>query len=277
MDYHTSLVAEFCHVTVDQTGGSSHAMETLGFIKSLDSLFSKLEELNSSMSMILCTDRNLSVAKVIREEPKYANVVHEYDIWHLGKSIRKKVIQASRQRNCGLLTLWSKSIVNHFWYCAQSCNGDPDVLVRKWKSLIRHISNDHEQCEHDNLSQQEASDKAWVTEGSSAFFAVQRIVLDKSILSAMKKCRHFIHTSVLESFHNILLKYMPKRLNFWKKSTRMRMQLAIMDHNFNVGRGFLGKKWPSYSKITKSIKHRNVFEKKTYDWRSVVMNEILSK
>ena len=57
----------------------------------------------------------------------------------------------------------------------------------------------------------------------------------------------------------------------------MRMQLAIMDHNFNVGRGFLGKKWPSYSKITKSIKHRNVFEKKTYDWRSVVMNEILSK
>lgn len=40
----------------------------------------------------------------------------------------------------------------------------------------------------------------------------------------------------LEVYHNVTLKYAPKRLHFGYDSMRARTELAIMDHNMNVGR-----------------------------------------
>lgn len=40
----------------------------------------------------------------------------------------------------------------------------------------------------------------------------------------------------LEVFHNVTLKYAPKRLHFAYDSMRARTELAIIDHNMNIGR-----------------------------------------
>ncbi|KAI8495237.1 hypothetical protein Bbelb_272230 [Branchiostoma belcheri] len=40
----------------------------------------------------------------------------------------------------------------------------------------------------------------------------------------------------LEVFHNMLLKYTPKRLHFWYMSMMGRMKLAVLDHKYNVDR-----------------------------------------
>jgi len=40
----------------------------------------------------------------------------------------------------------------------------------------------------------------------------------------------------LEVFHNEILKFAPKRLHFHRDSMIARVQLAILDHNENVGR-----------------------------------------
>lgn len=43
-------------------------------------------------------------------------------------------------------------------------------------------------------------------------------------------------TGSLEVYHNIMLKYMPKRLHFGYDTMVARTQLAILDNNYNVGR-----------------------------------------
>ena len=82
-----------------------------------------------------------------------------------------------------------------------------------------------------------------------------------------------VHTSALESFHNVILKYAPKRLFFPSASMNTRMQLAVIDHNVNSGRTSLGQWWPSYRKTTKQIK-KGVYEKKEY--RYVIRRSSLS-
>ncbi|XP_033127656.1 uncharacterized protein LOC117125294 [Anneissia japonica] len=46
----------------------------------------------------------------------------------------------------------------------------------------------------------------------------------------------FKHTGSLEVFHGMLLKYCPKREHFSYEGQRARLQLAVLDHNENVGR-----------------------------------------
>lgn len=46
----------------------------------------------------------------------------------------------------------------------------------------------------------------------------------------------FIYTGSLEVFHAVMLKYTEKRLHFGYDSMRARTQLAVLDHNSNVGR-----------------------------------------
>ena len=40
----------------------------------------------------------------------------------------------------------------------------------------------------------------------------------------------------LEVFHSAMLKYVPKRLHFCNTVQKARTQLAVLDHNENVGR-----------------------------------------
>ncbi|KAL7381559.1 hypothetical protein ABVT39_007691, partial [Epinephelus coioides] len=47
---------------------------------------------------------------------------------------------------------------------------------------------------------------------------------------------HFKHTGSVEVYHNVMLKYLPKRLHFGYDTMVARTQLAILDNNYNVGR-----------------------------------------
>ena len=47
---------------------------------------------------------------------------------------------------------------------------------------------------------------------------------------------YYIYTGSLEVYHQVMLKYAEKRLDFSYDSMRARTHLAIVDHNCNVGR-----------------------------------------
>jgi hypothetical protein len=47
---------------------------------------------------------------------------------------------------------------------------------------------------------------------------------------------HGMHTGSLENLHSLILAYAPKRLDFDPPGYLSRVQLAIIDHNRNVGR-----------------------------------------
>ena len=72
--------------------------------------------------------------------------------------------------------------------------------------------------------------------GSSAYVALEEVVLNKKFLKDIEKLTEFHHTGELEVYHSLLLKYVPKRLHFSHKGMVVRTQLAVIDHNSNTER-----------------------------------------
>ena len=57
----------------------------------------------------------------------------------MAKSVPKKLTKKAKAKYCGQLYPWIQSISNHLWWAAQTCDGDAQLLVEKWKSIVHHI------------------------------------------------------------------------------------------------------------------------------------------
>ena len=76
--------------------------------------------------------------------------------------------------------------------------------------------------------------KSYLKFGSPAYNALHQVVFDKKLL---RLAHYYVNSRVtyqLESFHNLILKYYPKRIGY-RQSYQMRIALAIFDHNHHVG------------------------------------------
>ena len=69
---------------------------------------------------------SLQVQKIMRTE--YPEINHQYDIWHVAKSIFKKLLLRSRQSEHQDLARWVTSIMRHFWWSCASCDGNYQSL-----------------------------------------------------------------------------------------------------------------------------------------------------
>ena len=60
------------------------------------------------------------------------------------KGITKKLIKAGKEKGNEKLLVWVKAIHTHLYWCALSTKqGFGDLIIEKWKSVIRHIANFH--------------------------------------------------------------------------------------------------------------------------------------
>ena len=128
-------------------------MELFGAKKSFHFLKSSGLQISSFIS-----DRHKSIAKWIRiSEPQTS---HYHNFWHVSKSITRKLLAASKETGNELIKDWMKGIRNHLYWCALSTKqGFGDMIVAKWKSMMRHISNKHtdhpnplfKQCAHGDI------------------------------------------------------------------------------------------------------------------------------
>ena len=86
---------------------------------------------------------------------------------------------------CGIVGEWTKSIINHLYWCAASVTNDDyapddasdhddddddnddngDKILKCWKSLMDHLCNIHDNCYHDELSTLDARRKKWLIPG----------------------------------------------------------------------------------------------------------------
>ena len=48
-----------------------------------------------------------------------------------------------KQKDCTILNGWIKSIVNHLWWCCETCEGDEVELKEKWLHLLCHMVSKH--------------------------------------------------------------------------------------------------------------------------------------
>ena len=72
----------------------------------------------------------------------YPDVDHQFNVWHLTKSVTKKLTEKAK-KDCGDLFPLIKSVSSHLWWCANTCNGDKELLGEKWISIVHHTANIH--------------------------------------------------------------------------------------------------------------------------------------
>ena len=224
MDSTTNQLICFIVVHV-ANAGNSVAMEKYGLIKTLDSL----EETGVNVAC-LTTDRHISIRKYMREDR--SKILHQFDIWHVSKSVKKKLTKAAKKKVCNKLSGWA---------CC-TCNRNAQLLKEKWISLVYHVRGIHEwdgcelyrECEHEEYSLAKQMRKKWLENDGPAYNALKNIVLDKQLLKDLPQLRFFKHTGQLEVYHALLNKYCGKRFAYSYAGMVARTQLAVLDHNSGV-------------------------------------------
>jgi len=87
------------------------------------------------------TDSHTGIVSLRKTD--YPHIDHQYDVWHLAKIVTKKLGKKGKTKHCGQLFPWIQSISNHLWWFVQTCCGDAELFIEKWKSIVYHVSNVH--------------------------------------------------------------------------------------------------------------------------------------
>ena len=263
MDQKSGIIVNTNLIHVSETGGISTNMEKLGCERGLNDVTANLDV------SVLATDRHLQIGPLLKK--KFEKIDHQFDIWHVSKNIVKKLTKIAKQKNCGELYNWIQSIANHLWWSCATCEGDTEVLTEKWTSIISHIANIHkftsnkhfQKCEHARLNAKQRKGKIWLKPGTVVYEELVKVVMAKKFLNILPKLTKFCHTGNLEVFHSLITKYCPKRQHFSYKGMQARAQLAVLDHNTNVGR-----KQAIRKKGTQAgqLRYKQVFTKRRKTW-----------
>lgn len=224
---------------IDQVGPgkNSNNLEPLTFQKSLNRLIQ--EKVNVK---IVATDRHSVIKNIMSNQ--FPRIDHQFDVWHLCKSIHKKLLAASKKKNCRDIASWISAITNHLWWSSQTCNQNVNILIDKWKSVLFHVANKHtfkslkyyKKCQHRRLTAAQKKDTRWIGSNHPAHNILKKIINDSMLLRDITKIEKFCHTGDLENFHSKVLKYKPKRLCFKMDGMIARTALGALSHNRNVNR-----------------------------------------
>ncbi|KAH7946325.1 hypothetical protein HPB49_023236 [Dermacentor silvarum] len=133
----------------------------------------------------LTTDRHPGVNRYCRvEKPE---IKHWFDTWHVAKGLKKKLLAASRTHQ--VITPWIQSILNHLYWVAAMGQGDGELVISMWRSLLNHVCNKHDghdgpykKCLHDSLD-----DREWLRPASPAFLRLKTIVDNARLLKDIRR------------------------------------------------------------------------------------------
>ena len=111
-------------------------------------------------------------------------------------------------------------------------------------SVIHHVTNRHKwsgnrhfhKCEHNRLLTDQQRKKKWLKLGSASHTALVNIVKDEHLLKDIVHLTKFVHTTALEIYHSLYLKYLPKLTHLTHDVMTAGTMLAALDHNFNANR-----------------------------------------
>ena len=191
---------------------------------------------------MFATDRHVTITSEMKK--KHSEITHQYDVWHLAKWVVKKLTKKAKKKEFEKLMAWIQSVSSHFLWSISTCEGDYEMLIEKWTSIVHHVGNKHswrngklfKKCAHGKLTRKEREEKTWLKPGTPANVALDEIVFNSKLLKDMKLVTEFHHTGALEVYHSMMLKYCPKRQHFSHAGMVARTQFAALDNNHNSTR-----------------------------------------
>ena len=73
---------------------------------------------------VLATDRHVQIASFMRKQRQH--ISHQFDVWHMSKSIMKRLGKIADTKQGSELRQWIPAINNHMWWsAAEKCHGAP--------------------------------------------------------------------------------------------------------------------------------------------------------
>ncbi|CAN7994675.1 unnamed protein product, partial [Ixodes pacificus] len=219
---------------------SSNRMETEGMERCLTYLHAQDMSVDS-----LVTDRHSEgKASMRRNHPE---IKHQFDVWHVAKGIKKKIVAVARTKQHSVLLKWMKTIVRHLHWCARTSNGDGKLVMAKWTSLIRHIIDVHQHLDplHPSCEHGDVPDRLWLEEGkfhlvsTETFKKLEAILMGPHLLRDIPLLSPKQQTFSLESFHAVLIHFAPKSSKFQYDGMLARTYIAALHFNHNADRAIL--------------------------------------
>ncbi|XP_028516206.1 uncharacterized protein LOC110243638 [Exaiptasia diaphana] len=225
-------IVHFEIVQANETGGSQQTE-----IEGCERSFKFLKGLGLKIPVFI-SDRHRGIAKWIRISCPQTQ--HYYDIWHIARSVTKKLLKASKEKGCEGIACWIKAIKNHLYWCGTSTTPGFGALIEaKWTSFLRHVANKHKnhpntlykECHHSDLAP-----RKWIKIGTVAYQKLSGLLTKTVLLNDIKKLSSDAQTSCLEGFHATLNHWHPKMIHFSWLGTYCRHALASLHFNENVQR-----------------------------------------
>ncbi|VDI15377.1 Hypothetical predicted protein [Mytilus galloprovincialis] len=215
---------------------SSNAMEKEGLIRSL-----KWFEDNNLQFQTLITDQHVQIVKFVREQTPH--ITHYFDVWHVAKGLKKKMVKISKEKDCKEVGEWIKSITNHmYWVAASTPNGDSEEMVSKWLSVANHVQNKHRghsdqvaNCLHGELVGHDRK-KNWLKPGTKACVKTEELLTATRLKTSVEKLSPIHQTSDVEAFHSTINHFAPKMIGFSFHGMQCRLLLAALHFNENSAR-----------------------------------------
>ncbi|KAH9364189.1 hypothetical protein HPB48_006285 [Haemaphysalis longicornis] len=147
---------------------NSVAMEKEGLVRSMVKLEEQVFAIRS-----LTTDRHPAIGTLCRQ--KKPKMRHFFDVWHIAKGLKKKLKLAAKSKGCSSIQLWIEAIKNHLYWTAAMGDGDGELILSIWGSLLNHVCNKHvghpgpfSECLHEPLE-----DRQWMRPGFSPTLQVR--------------------------------------------------------------------------------------------------------
>ena len=75
-----------------------------------------------------------------------------------------------------------------------------------------------------------------VTISTSSYYRFLSILLQRQLVTDLAKMNEGIYTTLLEIYHSVKIRYLPKSIFFSMEKMIAGTQLAVLDHNHNVDR-----------------------------------------
>ncbi|XP_064478630.1 uncharacterized protein LOC135391970 isoform X2 [Ornithodoros turicata] len=257
---------------------SSNAMEAYGLQKCLAFL-----EVQDMVVDSLVTDRHSGIKAMLRESCPH--IKHRFDVWHVVKGIKKKLIALSRSTKHNVVKLWIESLTRHAYWCPKTSGDDGELCIAKWVSALNHIVDIHEHddplypvCYHGPLSEP----RQWLKEDTETYRRVRDILMAPMLLRDVPMLSSHGQTYGLEAFHSVLIHFLPKSYSFSDEGMVARTQLAILHYNENADRAQLEREGTKQyrlkpSKLKKTWVPVPLKEDATYDYTSILTGEVLSR
>lgn len=245
------------------------------------------------------TDRHTAIGAMMNSD--FSDVYHAFDIWHMAKSLVKQLTACGKKHV--KVKLWTRSIINHFWWACKECKGNPDLLIEMFHSSLLHVLNIHswgrrtkifkdlaalrekrpyptkpvlvKSCYHTTLTSKGARETPWFNVEDEDYKALFKIITKTKYTNDMKKCARFRHTGKLESFHSMKLQFLPKSTGFTMKTSIIMTMLAALQNNVyrlqNTATSYDIRQWSRASKQY-VLKTRTIYDNVAF--KREIMEEV---